>query len=380
MTTNERARGTSSLRPHIWLISLFVLPLTAGATSVRVCTDFGPFTIELYDDQAPLHVANFIEHVEQGYYSGTVFHRVVEDLVVQGGGFNRDLNLRPLGESVPNESANGLTNLRGRTDDPDSAGTQFFVNLADNDSLDPSGRRAGFTVFGHVIEGMDVIDRIGQLPTGQAGPLPRDVPDPLIVMHSVTLIPPEPIGTGDQQTPDEAIASAEKDAPNTVLAAILERRRECEALSDADLVHEADAALTVGRDDQARYVLDEYFSRIEPDAPDLADAQALYRRLPASEITTLGPLIAHCRMPAIPEIPSGRRSDLDTMMAAQDAVRLFVDLSEDYLDCLADVLDNEQLTDLQNVAGISSHNEVVTLMERVAEEFNEQVRDYRERN
>ena len=125
------------------------------ATEVAVCTDNGRAVFELADEAAPQHVANFLRYVDMGYYSGTVFHRVQPNLFVQGGGLDRELRQRSTLPPVPNESSNGLHNTRGtvaaaRTDDPDSARSQFFVNLADNTQQLDRGRDAGYTVFARV--------------------------------------------------------------------------------------------------------------------------------------------------------------------------------------------------------------------------------------
>ena len=146
---------------------------TAWATDVAVCTDAGNFTIELFDEQAPLHAANFLEYVDRGFYNGTIFHRVIEGFVVQGGGVTRTFRSKPTLPPVANEADNGLTNDRGtlsaaRTSDPDSATSQFYVNLENNANLNRRGGDAGYTVFGRVSDGMPVIDNIAALPTGPA--------------------------------------------------------------------------------------------------------------------------------------------------------------------------------------------------------------------
>ena len=180
-----------------WLRALValttLLPAAAlQATEVAVCTDRGRAVIELEDAQAPQHVANFLRYVDMGFYSGTVFHRVLPQRIVQGGGFDRQLRLRGTLPPVANESSNGLRNERGtvaaaRTEDPDSAQSQFFVNLGENSQLD-GGREPGYTVFGRVTEGMEVFDGIGRLPTGAGGVFPADVPTPLVAITSIARI------------------------------------------------------------------------------------------------------------------------------------------------------------------------------------------------
>ena len=162
--------------------SAFTLQIAAAAiaissaafgTEVAVCTDNGRFVIELADAQSPKHVENFLRYVDMSYYAGKVFHRVMPGFVVQGGGLDRQLRARPTLPPVPNESSNGLSNVRGsvsaaRTTDPNSATSQFFVNLEDNTALD-AGANPGYTVFGRVKEGIQVVDAISRLPTGRLG-------------------------------------------------------------------------------------------------------------------------------------------------------------------------------------------------------------------
>jgi peptidyl-prolyl cis-trans isomerase A (cyclophilin A)/peptidyl-prolyl cis-trans isomerase B (cyclophilin B) len=164
---------------------------SSGAVRVRVETSMGNFVMELNTDRAPLTVANFLEYVRSGQYDGTIFHRVVSNFVVQGGGFDEKLAEKPTRASIPNESGNGLSNRRAtvgmaRTADAHSANAQFYVNLADNAALDPQASRWGYTVFGQVVEGMDVVDAIGSVATGEVGPLERDAPlKPVVIQHIV---------------------------------------------------------------------------------------------------------------------------------------------------------------------------------------------------
>lgn len=165
---------------------------------VRVQTSAGSFLVELDSNRAPLTVLNFLEYVDSGFYSDTVFHRVVGGFVIQGGGYDTEYRLKPTRKNIPNESGNGLSNRRGtlamaRTGDPHSADSQFYINLADNVGLDPMPTRWGYTVFGRVTEGMEVIDDIGYRATG-AGPIPeltRDVPREPIVITGMERLEPQ---------------------------------------------------------------------------------------------------------------------------------------------------------------------------------------------
>lgn len=166
--------------------------LAAGPAQVRVETSLGSFVIQLDEARAPLSVANFLGYVADGHYDGLVFHRVVDGFVIQGGGYTPELELRPASETVPNESGNGLSNRRGsvamaRTGEPHSADAQFYVNLADNVTLDPKPTRWGYAVFGQVVQGMDVVDEIGHRPTTTRGSL-SDVPAENIVIRSVRVL------------------------------------------------------------------------------------------------------------------------------------------------------------------------------------------------
>ena len=160
---------------------------------VLIETTAGSITVELNPTRAPLSVKNFLEYVDSGFYEGTIFHRVVAGFVIQGGGYTTDLKLKPTRPNISNESGNGLSNLRGtvamaRTGEPHSADSQFFVNLVNNDRLDPMPTRWGYAVFGEIVEGMDVVDDIGYRATGPAGPFAKDVPAAPIIIEKVLLL------------------------------------------------------------------------------------------------------------------------------------------------------------------------------------------------
>jgi len=160
---------------------------------VRVETNRGIFVLELDGPRAPITVANFLSYVADGSYVGTIFHRVIPDFVVQGGGYAVDFEERPARDAIPNESGNGLHNERGtiamaRLRPPHSATRQFYINIGDNDALDPRPSRWGYTVFGRVIEGLDVLDDIAAVPTGPSGALPSDVPQAPVLIESISLV------------------------------------------------------------------------------------------------------------------------------------------------------------------------------------------------
>lgn len=172
----------------------------AEAPKVKIETSLGDMVVELAPEKAPQTVANFLGYVDSGFYSNTVFHRIIPDFMVQGGGFSSDYRRKPTGEPVQNEADNGLSNRRGtiamaRTSDPHSATAQFFINTVDNRNLDhtsKSTRGWGYTVFGRVVEGLDVLDAIAGTPTGSGsldGRPARDVPVMPVMINSISRIP-----------------------------------------------------------------------------------------------------------------------------------------------------------------------------------------------
>lgn len=183
---------------RLFLSLALLLPLAATADNPQVTmeTSEGTVVIELHQDKAPVTVANFLQYVDQGYYNGTVFHRVIPRFMIQGGGFTRDYRQKDTLAPITNEANNGLRNLRGtlamaRTSDPHSASSQFFINTVNNPNLDHRGENAsgwGYAVFGKVVKGMDVVDRISALPTGRGtlnGMPASDVPNRPVIIRSI---------------------------------------------------------------------------------------------------------------------------------------------------------------------------------------------------
>lgn len=160
---------------------------------VRMTTNLGSFTIELYSDDAPVTVENFLQYVDDGHYDGLIFHRVIAGFVIQGGGYTPELVERPTRDPIVNESDNGLSNQRGtlsmaRKNDPDSATSQFFVNLVDNSAtLDPRDGRSGYAVFGRVVEGMEVVDTIATVEKESRGQF-SDIPVEDVVIQSASRV------------------------------------------------------------------------------------------------------------------------------------------------------------------------------------------------
>ncbi len=163
-------------------------------------TNHGDITLQLDAENAPTTVANFLQYVRDGHYDNTIFHRVIDGFMVQGGGFTADFKQKPTKPPIPIESEQsskaGLLNVPGtlamaRTSDPNSASAQFFINVADNKFLnfrEPTQQGYGYTVFGKVVSGMDVVDKIAKAPTGAGGPFPKDVPtEPVLIKQAVVV-------------------------------------------------------------------------------------------------------------------------------------------------------------------------------------------------
>ena len=166
---------------------------TGPSTRVRVVTTAGNFVIELDHNRAPRTVDTFLKYVKEDFYSGLIFHRVVAGFIAQAGGYTPDLMPKDVKENIINESGNGLSNLRGtvgmaRSTEPHSATSQFYVNLSDNVDLNPRPTRWGYTVFGKVVEGMEVVDDIGHRPTAGGGPFDRNVPVEPILIERIEIV------------------------------------------------------------------------------------------------------------------------------------------------------------------------------------------------
>lgn len=198
-------------------------PAEAALPEVVLETSLGSIRIELYPERAPRTVANFLAYVKDGFYDGTVFHRVVPGFLAQGGIYDQNLREKQTRPAIPDETDNGLSNLRGTVaaarapEVADSATAQFFINLVDNRRLDyVSDRNAltqGYTVFGKVIEGMDAVDAMAELPTVALGPFAGDVPQPLVVILHASIVGQEPPAPAASVAP--AASSAQPADPAT---------------------------------------------------------------------------------------------------------------------------------------------------------------------
>jgi len=218
MTLNRKTRTTPFRALLLGALTLALLPaangLAQGETDppiadesttertddmsrprIEMKTSKGTLTIELYQEEAPKTVENFLSYVKSGHYDGTIFHRVIPGFMVQGGGFTPDMSQKDTGSPIQNEADNGMKNSRGtlamaRTGDPNSATAQFFINTVDNTFLDHTGKNPqgwGYAVFAEVVDGMDVVDAITKVPTGNKGGH-QNVPTEPVVIESVTVV------------------------------------------------------------------------------------------------------------------------------------------------------------------------------------------------
>jgi peptidyl-prolyl cis-trans isomerase A (cyclophilin A) len=189
-------RGLLLAAASLLLVSSAHAQANAANPRVRLATSAGDIVLELYPDKAPRTVENFLQYVKDKHYDGTVFHRVIDGFMIQGGGMTASLQQKPTRAPIPIESTNGLKNERGtvamaRTSNPNSATAQFFINVANNAFLNhtaPTPQGWGYTVFGTVVEGMDVVDKIRSVPTGNQG-VYQNVPLTPITINAATVLP-----------------------------------------------------------------------------------------------------------------------------------------------------------------------------------------------
>lgn len=369
-----------------------LLSLLAGnaleATEVAICTDQGRAVIELADEQAPLHVANFLRYVDMGFYSGTVFHRVLPNLVVQGGGLDRQLRLRTTLGPIANESNNSIRNSRGtvaaaRTGDPNSATAQFFVNLEDNTQLD-AGTDPGYTVFGRVKEGIGVFDAIGRLPTGAAGPLRGEVPMPLVAIKSIARLDADALDAspseGREATLKENISAAVAANDRQAALRLIGQYRAICGADDAEIaLTEARLALEAQDRRRALFALEELLATTAETDPAHATAAALRDETLAAAEPAAPAHISGCEPPAVPSLPDGSTASQDDMLASQREVRAFVAAAEYYLKCLGTVIDDEDREAPERNAAVGEHNRMIAVMEQIAAGFNEQIRVFKAR-
>jgi peptidyl-prolyl cis-trans isomerase A (cyclophilin A) len=327
-------------------------------------------------------------YVEQGFYSGTVFHRVVAGFIVQGGARDRMLRERAAREALPDESSNGLSNTRGtiaafwRANDSNLTVTesQFYINLADNTRLDGSEADYTYTVFGRVTSGMETLDAIGGLPTT------NEVTEPLVAVTSMAVLDRAALAALAEESRSETnkleISNAnEVNDSAGVLEWVRLYRASCAAADPDVLLSEADAALSSDDFDRAGYALDDYFAITDASHPRYGRAMSLAETLASAAMAVPRPeaVFAHCEVPDQPPLPDGAVDSRAIMDERREAVSAFIAASDLYLDCLDEVSDAHELSELQDALAAEAHNEMVAQMDELVERFNEQVRIFKDR-
>lgn len=191
MQIQHRWIGQQMLKQSVFTMAAMLISFNtmAANTVVEMTTSMGNIEIELFNDKAPISAKNFENYAKSNFYNGTIFHRVIPGFMVQGGGMDANMQEKPTKATIRNESNNGLKNTRGtlamaRMNHPDSASSQYFINVVDNDFLNRSPRNAGYAVFGQVTKGMDVVDKIVKVPTGNYG-MHQNVPKQAVKILSV---------------------------------------------------------------------------------------------------------------------------------------------------------------------------------------------------
>lgn len=197
-TTSITRRAATALLAALSLTAGIAMAAESGASKVKFATSEGDFVVEVYPDKAPRTVENFLQYVKEKHYDGTIFHRVINNFMVQGGGYDSAYAEKKTRAPVVHEGREALakggpknvvgTLAMARTNDPNSATSQFFINVKDNDFLNPSTQSPGYTVFGKVVSGMDVVNKIKAVPAGAGGPFPSDVPKTPVLIKSATFL------------------------------------------------------------------------------------------------------------------------------------------------------------------------------------------------
>ena len=350
-------------------LTCIAVPHAALAIDVRICTDRGVIELALDERTAPRHALGFAALVEEGFYSGTVFHRVVPGSMVQGGRFTTDMARRSAAESWPNSAPGSLSNLRGTISAPSGPGTgnaEFFINLDNNTRLDLSP--GGYTVFGRVTTGLEILDQISQAPTSSAGEL-TELPLSPVELISVTTL------TGDSNS-----SLPVADNPAATLAAIDQLRSECAPLNSSQFLAEATAATDLRRFDRARYSLEQYLAGSSRADPLLPRMQRMYAELPRAGSNNVTERTAHCRRPLAPSIPNAAQADLASLRTIERAMRSFLQNGEFYLRCISQVIDSGTLNEVETIDATKLHNDMVIELTAVATRFNAVARAFKEAN
>lgn len=398
----------------VTVVSLVASPV-AFAVDVRFCTNFGAIDIATDDSAAPRHAENFLRYVGSGFYDGTVIHRIVPGTMVQGGRFDPSFRERTPNNSIANESTNGLENRRGtiaaaRSADPNSASSQFFFNLTDNTHLDGSAGTPGYTVFGRVTAGLDSLDAISELPSQTRGSL-QDVPAELVEIRSAVVLDRSPV-FGQSIESDPVQLSADFDRANArgdsagTLAAIDAMKQSCVEPNPSQLIAGAEAAIALGQIDRAKFLLEPHLARADPGDPTRPVAARLLNGLEAGagnvdprEIRSdfgaingdigqtsrvisqtsrdADELIGRCRRPIAPSVPNGLFVERIALQSVERSVLQFRQSSEQYLNCVRQVLARTDLDENETIALTRLYNDMVIEMTAVSVRFNQAVANFR---
>jgi cyclophilin family peptidyl-prolyl cis-trans isomerase len=362
------------------------------ASEYLMCTDLGPIELSIYQNESPIHADNFRQYVEEEFFTGLIFHRVVSNFVVQTGGYNRQLGTRLDRPPIPIESANGLANARGtiaaaRTNNPNSASSQFFINLSDNVSLNPRRRNLGYTVFGEITSGMELIDLIGSLPTGAIGPLESEVPSPMIAIRSIfpkasidlslTNLNDAELASLFGQLTDEKKYKEANDLLNSQLA-------DCGDINSLYLILKAHIYIAINNNEQAMRYLEEYFWFADTQDAYFLEAQTIYNRIslangdlataPINEM--LATTMASCSVPYPPIMPNGQNSILLDMQFARSAVLGFSQKMEDLADCIEDAQDERGLSTEEVALLESAYYRTIAINEAMQRRLNYEIQAF----
>jgi cyclophilin family peptidyl-prolyl cis-trans isomerase len=355
------------------------------AAEVSLCTDLGNIVLEVDEENAPLHAANFLRYVDRGHYSGTVFHRVIDGFMIQGGGYDRQLLEKETLAPIDNESRNGLSNERGslaaaRTSDPHSATAQFYINLVDNAQLDGTPENWGYTVFGLVLSGMDVVDAIADLPTRGLGRFPTDVPEPLVAVTSAARLDRQiNASMPAQNMVGRALAAMQAGDYATALTWFDHYRATC-ATRDAEfLLAEAETASGLDRNARAKASLNEFFLQTGDSHERYEFALELFGDVAPGEQPTVSMSFGDCSSPEAPEVPDGSVADREAMLLAQAAVQSYMRDTDTYLECLDELIEGRDTSEPMAAAATSAYNQMVDAAQALGDRFNAQVRAFRAR-
>ena len=377
---------------QVFFLTILCFFATEGKTTeVAICTDAGNFIVELYDEEAPLHVENFIYYVEKGFYLGTVFHRVIKDFVVQGGGYTRNFRGKPISDPIKNESKNGIKNNIGtlaaaRASNPNSATSQFYINLSDNPSLDATRNNFGYTVFGEVKIGMDTIKSIADLPTSASGPFISDVTQPLIAITAITVVP-------ENRYPEMALEQKTETLLKEIYYAINEEAFEsaesffreyhaiCGEVGPELMLLEIKVLAALEKNQLATEILAEYLRIADNTKEEYLEALALSRQLTSGmvipesrETIRLREISGDCSFPVMPDLPDARIATINEMVEAQNEVKKYIELSNIRLECLDKIINTSEdplvYDDLRLVT--AAYNQAVDMQNDIAGSFNTQ--------